>query len=249
MQRIFPVTMLLFALLIASTAFAQENNDAKKLYNDGNAKLKSGDFSGAVQMYDQALGLEKHQFYYYQRGIALRKSGKETDAIESFKAAVTLAPKFAPAYNALGSGYFKLKDYNQAITYYEKALVEKPNLRPAKKGLAAANTALANEKAKAGDLEGAIASALKAVEADPKYATAYVVLAQSYNKASKYKQAIEAGNNALKRMRTKKGAAHFEIGLAHRNLGDTKAAIKAFTQAKKDATYARSAKYELEQLK
>ena len=93
MQRLFSVTLFLCVILISSTGIAQENREAKELYNKGNAKLKSGDFAGAVQLYDKALGLEKHQYFFYQRGIALRKSNKEKDAIESFKAAVELAPK------------------------------------------------------------------------------------------------------------------------------------------------------------
>jgi tetratricopeptide (TPR) repeat protein len=248
MQRIFSIAVLVCGMLLTNALYAQENNEAKKLYNQGNAKLKSGDFAGAVQHYDQALAVEKHQFYFYQRGIALRKSGKEPQAIESFKAAVELAPKFDPGFNALGSGYFALKKYDLAIEHYQKALKIKPSLAPAKKGLAAALTANANKLSNDGDLEGAIAQATQAISTEPNYSTAYIILAKSYNKSAKYKQAISAGENALKKMRGSKGAAHFEIGLAHRNLGNTAAAKKAFKMAKKDPTYSRNAEYELKQL-
>ncbi len=248
MQRLFSVALFVCALLLSHSMSAQENNEAKKLYNQGNAKMKSGDFAGALQMYDKALALEKHHFYFYQKGLALRKAGKEQDAIEAFKAAVELSPKFAPAYNALGSGYFAVKKYDDAIANYERALKENPALGPAKKGLASAQAAKANDLTNAGQVEEAIALAQKSIEADPNYATAYLILAKSYNKTGKYNDAITAGDNALKRMKTSKGAAYFEIGLAYRNLGNMAEAKKAFLEAKKDPTYSRNADYELKQM-
>ena len=243
------ILFLAASLLLAGSVFtgtAQENNEAKKLYNEGNSKLKAGDYKSAVALYDKAIGLEKHQYYYYQRGIALRKAGDEEKAIESFKAAVDVAPKFAPAYNALGSGYFSLRNYDKSIEYFQKALTENPKLGPSKKGLAAAQTAKANDLMKDGEINMAIDFAKGAAETDPKYSTAHLILAQAYNKASKYNEAIAAAETALQNMKTnQKGPAYFEMGLAYRNLGNTQKAISAFNQAKKDPKYARSAEYEL----
>ena len=91
---------VLALLLLASPSMAQSNNDAKKLFNDGNALLKSGDFEGAISKYDAALKIEKHEYFYYQRGLAQKKARKMDEALASFEAAVQTNPKWATgSYN------------------------------------------------------------------------------------------------------------------------------------------------------
>ncbi|MBR9977579.1 MAG: hypothetical protein KFH87_05775, partial [Bacteroidetes bacterium] len=59
-----------------------------------------------------------------------------------------------------------------------------------------------------------------------------------------------AAQNAIRHTTSRrKGAAYFELGLAYRNLGNTAKAKEAFTNAKKDPSYARNAAYELDMLK
>lgn len=246
----FAAAATLLLVVSLSIASAQSNNEAKKHYNEGNKLLKSGDFAGAIGQYDAALKLENHEFFWYQKGLALRNSKKEGDAVEAFRKSIETNPKFAPGYNALAGGYFALKDYDKAIENYEKALAEKPTLGQAKVGLAAAQTAKAVAMVNGGDSRNAIALAQSAIQHDPKYMQAHIVLAQAYNKEAKYGDAIKAGEAALKVSKgTGKGAAWFEIGLAHRNQGNMGEAKKAFLEAKKDPQYARNAEYEIKQLK
>ncbi len=248
-MRLAAAATLIFVLSL-STAFAQSNNEAKKLYNEGNKLLKSGDFAGAIAQYDAALKLENHEFFWYQKGLALRNTKKEADAVEAFKKSVETNPKFAPGYNALAGGYFALKNYDKAIENYEKALAEKPTLGQAKVGLGAAQTAKAAAMVNSGDSKNAIALAQSAIGHDPKSMQAHIVLAQAFNKESKYGEAIKAGEAALKVSKGPgKGAAWFEIGLAYRNQGNMGEAKKAFLEAKKDPQYARNAEYEIKQMK
>jgi tetratricopeptide (TPR) repeat protein len=241
---------ILTLVLLSTAAVAQSNNDAKKLFNEGNALLKSGDFEGAIVKYNGALKLEKHEYYYYQKGLAQKKARKTDDALESFKSAVATNPKWAIGYVALAGAYFANGDYQAALDNYETALKENPTLGPAKKGLAAAQTARAQQMLTEGEGAKAAALALSAVENDEKYDKAYVILAQAYNKDGKYNEAIAAAQNAIKYNKSpRKGAAYFELGLAYRNLGNTAKAKDAFTNAKKDPSYARNADYELKMLK
>ncbi len=241
--------ILILTIFFALTAVAQQNNDAKKLYNEGNAKLKAGDFAGAITKYEEALKLEKHEFFYYQLGLAHRKSRSEDQAIKAFQNAVSVNPKFAAGYNALGGGYFAMKQYDKSLEHYEKALAENPTLGPAKKGLAASQAALAAELVNKGETTKVIDLTKKAIENDPSLAQAYVIMAQAYNKDGKLSEAIQAAESAIKTMKTaRKGAAYFELGIAHRNSGNMTKAKEAFLEAKKDPTYARNADYELKQL-
>ena len=243
------ILAIVLFLLTVSSAFSQQSNEAKKLFNEGNAKLKAGDFSGAIAKYDAAIAIEKHHFFYYQRGLAQKKGRKYDESIESFELAVKMDPKFAAGYNALGGAYFSKNDYSKAIDAYSKALAENPTLGPSKKGLAAALTASALELIGKGDSQKAAELAKKAIENDPKFAKAHIALAQAYNKEGKYPESIAAAQDAIKYGKAPNGAAYFEMGIAYRNSGNMAEAKKAFLNAKKDATYARNAQYELEQIK
>lgn len=239
----------LFLFVSTSVLMAQSNNEAKKLYNEGNALLKSGDYDGAIGKYNAALKLEKHEFYFYQRGLAERRARKVDESIASFDEALKINPKFAAGYVALAGSWFSKNDYQKAIDNYEKAIKETPTLGPAKKGLAAALVARAAELVNNGETEGALGLTKRALENDPNFDKAHIIMAQAYNKDGKYNEAISAATEALKHIKGPKGAAYFEMGLAYRNLGNTAKAKDAFTNAKKDPTYARNADYELKMLK
>lgn len=249
LKRIMFLSIVILAFA-ATSVLAQENNEAKKLFNEGNALLKSGDFAGAITKYDGALKLEKHEFYYYQKGLALKKSRKADEALEAFKSAVSTNPEWPIGYFALAGAYFATGDYAKAIENYELTLKKNPTLGQAKKGLAAAQTARAQQLLTEGETSKAAALASSAVENDESYDKAYVIMAQAYNKDGKYDDAIKAAQNAVKYNNSpRKGAAYFELGLAYRNLGNTAKAKDAFTNAKKDPSYARNADYELKMLK
>ncbi len=241
--------LLLAILFAASPVLAQSNNDAKKLFNEGNALLKAGDFDGAIGKYNAAIKIEKHEYYFYQRGLAEKKSRKVDESIISFDEALKINPKFAAGYVALAGSRFSKNEYAKAIENYEKAIKENPTLGQAKKGLAAAQVARASELVADGDMPGALMLTKSALEHDPKFDKAYIIMAQAYNKDGKYNEAISAASEALKLIKGPKGAAYFEMGLAFRNLGNSAKAKDAFTNAKKDPTYARNADYELQMLK
>ena len=249
MPRNVALLSVLVFLFTAMPSFAQSNNDAKKLFNEGNAMLKAGNFEGAIENYDAALKIEKHEYFHYQRGLALKTARKMDEALAAFEAAVAFNPKWAEGHFALAGAHFGKGDYTKAIESYEAALKEKPTLGPAKKGLAAAQTAQAQTLLGQGQVGDAIALCQKAIANDEKYDKAYLILAQAHNKNGAYNEAITAAQNAIKYTKGSKGAAHFEMGLAYRNQGNTAKAKEAFTNAKKDPSYARNADYELKMLK
>ena len=119
----FSVIFFGLFFLLTFSAFAQDMSvDAGKLYNEGNSLLKAGNYNGAVEKYDLALGIEKDYRILYQRGVALKKSRDLAGAKSSFEECLALNGEFAGGYNALGGVYFSLGDYNNAITNFEKVL-------------------------------------------------------------------------------------------------------------------------------
>ncbi|MDD2671775.1 MAG: tetratricopeptide repeat protein, partial [Syntrophales bacterium] len=69
---------------------------------------------------------------YNNLGNAYMDIGDQKKAEESYKAAIGVDPSFPQpeAYNNLGLLYFKQKNYDQALSYFEKTLKIKNNYLP-----------------------------------------------------------------------------------------------------------------------
>ena len=205
-------------LLIAVSAFAQDMKpEAGKLYNDGNQKLKNGDFAGAVVSYDSALAIEKDYRIYYQKGIALSKLNKIDDAKDAFEESLKVKPDFYAANNALGSVYFSLGDYQKAADNIEKYLttVTDSTVKKAiQKNLSIAYAKLGDEANKKGDSKNAIDYFEKAV-ANSDYDVAYLSLAKVYTETNEWDKAISAAENAVKfRAKISTGGPYYYMGVA-----------------------------------
>jgi Flp pilus assembly protein TadD len=62
------------------------------------------------------------------------REGDVDDAIEKFRAALKLAPDFAPAHFQLGMAFLRKGDSAQASAEFEKAHQLDPHLRPPRQG-------------------------------------------------------------------------------------------------------------------
>ncbi len=251
--------VFLFALLISAVSVLAQNtemsNEAKKLYNEGNKLLKSGDYNGALAKYDEALKINEDYRLYYQKSIALKKLRKYDDAEKVLKKCIELNPDFPNAYNGLGTTYYALKKYQLAVDNFElfaQKTTSKKLKKRAKKYIAIAYTKLAEEVKKEHKTKEAIQYLLKAVDSY-KYDAAYLLLAELYNDTGEYQKALEAADNALKyrgkKSKISKGAIYYYKGLALKGLKKKEEAKKAFKLALKDKQYKQNAKYELNLIK
>ena len=240
---------LLFLLIFASTQFAQDMKpEAAKLYNSGNKMLKSGNYNGAVDDYNKALTIEKDFRIYYQKGIALKNSRKLQDAKDSFENCLKMKSDFEAAYNALGGVYFSMGNYELAAKNFEKILeITKNNSYKAKvkTNLALAYTKLGTSAMNDGNSAKAIDYLKKAVS-NSDYDAAYLALAKIYSEVGNYDACLSAAQNALKyRKSIGSGGPYYYMGVAYKNKGNVSKAKEMFTHAKKDATYRKTAEYEL----
>ena len=244
---------LLLLFFLAGTAMSQEMKpEAGKLYNAGNKLLKSGDYMGAVAEYDKALAIDKDYRTYYQKGMALKKANKYEDARDSFEDCLKVNPNFDAAYNALGGVYFSLGKYQEAADNFEKVIETTKN--NAVKKMVQSNIALAYTKL--GTIAISDGNSSKAIEylekavSNSDYDAAYLALAKIYNETGKYDESIKAAENALKYRKTiTAGGPYYYLGLDYKSKGDMEKAKEMFTNAKKDATYRKTAEYELAALK
>ena len=247
------LTGLFLALLITVSALAQDMKpEAGKLYNEGNQKLKAGDYTAAVQSYDQALAIEKDYRTYYQKGIALKKLNKLDEAKDAFENSLQQKNDFEAAYNALGGVYFSMGNYEKAVDNFEKVLksTTNDNVKSAvKKNLAIAYAKMGSNAATEGNSNKAIDYLQKAVD-NNNYDAAYLSMAKLYSELGDWDKSISAAENALKyRSTISKGGPYYYMGVSYKGKGDTEKAKEMFNQAKSDATYKKTAEYELSSLK
>lgn len=246
--KLFVSLFLLLIMLTPQISAQDMNPEAGKLFNEGNAKLKAGNYTGAVNDYNEALKIEKDYRIFYQKGIALKKAGKLDDAKAALEETVKANKDFEGGYNALGGVYFSMGDMNSAIKNFEKVLSLADNAKiknAVQKNLALAYTKLGSSAITDGNTDKGIEYLKKAVE-NNNYDAAYLALAKVYTEVGKWDEAIDAGNKALKYKNSiGKGGPYYYMGVAYKNKGDDAKAKEMFNEAKSDATYKKLVEYEL----
>lgn len=250
-NKIFPILILILALSV--TIFPQDMKpEAGKLYNEGNSQLKAGNYNGAISSYDKALAIEKDYRIYYQKGVAQKKANDLNGSKASFEECIKLKNDFEPGYNALGGVYFSMGNYTESINKFEKVLTLTNNAsitKKVKKNLSLAYTKLGNDEMSKGNAQKAVEYLNKAVEND-NYDAAYLSLAKLYSELGEWDKCIAASENALKhKSKITAGGPNLYMGIAYRGKGDNTKAKEMFERAKQDATYRKTAEYELSLLK
>jgi tetratricopeptide (TPR) repeat protein len=247
-NKVFPI-LLIFILTMSLISFAQDmNTEAGKLYNEGNSQLKAGNYNGAISNYDKALAIEKDYRIYYQKGVAQKKSNDLNGSKASLEECIKMKNDFEPGYNALGGVYFSMGNYTEAINKFEKVLTLTNNASITKKiqkNLSLAYTKQGNDEISKGNAQKGIEYLNKAVEND-KYDAAYLSLAKLYSELGEWDKCITASENALKfKSKITSGGPNFYMGVAYKGKGNNQKAKEMFEKAKQDATYKKTAEYEL----
>jgi tetratricopeptide (TPR) repeat protein len=117
-------------------------------------------------------------------GIAQLTYGQNVEAENSFRRSLALDPKAVPALAYLGVTYADRGQYDQAISFYEKALASNPQI--ATLHYLVAETLLKNPAA---DTTRAAKYLKRAVELDPNFAAAYLAWGRIHVRAARYAEA------------------------------------------------------------
>ncbi|MGQ9887922.1 MAG: tetratricopeptide repeat protein [Aggregatilineales bacterium] len=97
--------------------------------NAGNALYAQGDYSLALQAYQEAMVADPdHPVPYYNAASALRQTGRLQAAAAALEQALKTAdgPLAAAVYYNLGNVYFELARYEEALAAYREALLLDP---------------------------------------------------------------------------------------------------------------------------
>ncbi len=117
---------LLFLLIVLSSFFAQAQEEAQKAFSEGVKLLKANKFVEAEKQFSIAIkkgatsdGLKMSYIY---KGFSLNGLQKYSDAILCFDKAIEIDSLDPASYTDRGIAYSYKKDYEKAITDFQKVL-------------------------------------------------------------------------------------------------------------------------------
>ncbi|XP_031390541.1 small glutamine-rich tetratricopeptide repeat-containing protein beta-like isoform X2 [Punica granatum] len=122
-------------------------NTAETLKSKGNKAMESMRYNAAIDLYTVATALSSNNpIYYCNRAAAYTLINKYDEAIEDCLRAVKLDPTYWKAYSRLGTAYYALGKYHNAIEEgYRKALELNPHNASIKEKIQAAEQKLEDE--------------------------------------------------------------------------------------------------------
>ncbi len=158
---------------------------ADKLFVKGNKLYAEKKYEEAVQAFNEALELSQSQWgYYFNLGLAYKKSEKKEAAIATFKKALELNPESYNINKELGQLLAQEDNFEEAKKHFAKATEISDDDPDAFYNLGVCLTNL-------GDSEEALASFLKTVEYKEDYADAYYQIGTLYINQNNVEEAIK----------------------------------------------------------
>ena len=86
-------------------------------------ELVYNDTLSALNDYRKAIQLDAHNAVaYYNMGCVLSDQGNDKDASDFFRICIAINPQYYPAYYNCAYSQYKIKDYNEALKNFEKAI-------------------------------------------------------------------------------------------------------------------------------
>jgi tetratricopeptide (TPR) repeat protein len=208
----------------AIAGFIQAHDYAVK-YNDAPTQAKADDLLPKL---------------YLAKGSAELKENKLPEAIASFDKAISYDAGFSKAYLSKGLVFKKQEKFDEMKSAMDKA-IETGVASGDDKTVASAKKTMASEfikKANAAFKKGTFAQVISNVDESVKYednnVEAFYLYALSYNKLSKWDEAISNAEKGLaleENTPEKQARFHYEIGVAQSGKKNTDAACAAFKKS------------------
>jgi eukaryotic-like serine/threonine-protein kinase len=146
----------------------------------GKAYAHQGDFPEALEAYKQVTVLEPDIVAGYENvGMVYGQQGKYEDSIPYFRRALQINPDFS-AYSNLGTSYFFLKQYSNAVGMFEQAAALNPNDTQTVVNLADAYGGAEQQDKARTTYQQAISVGFKELETNPQNAEVKAQIALSY---------------------------------------------------------------------
>ena len=111
-----------------SRASSASQNGAKRIAEDGQRALASGEYAVAERDYKRLLTLGvRSASVYSDLGVVYMRTGRLDPAIQAFQEAKSLAPSVVGIRLNLGLAYFRKQEFRRAAAYFADVLASDPN--------------------------------------------------------------------------------------------------------------------------
>ena len=100
---------------------SEKGPEALALWEEGTARLFSGDAEEAIRLFTRSLELLPTAEAYTFRGWAYSFEGRLDDAIEECRKAIATDPGFGNPYNDIGCYLMQKGDLDEAVSWFEQA--------------------------------------------------------------------------------------------------------------------------------
>lgn len=202
----------------------EEKDSAQVYFLLGNLHERNQKVDDAIKAYEQAIELDpEFTRSYYNLGVLLLLQGQSVKASEMFDDLVRREPKFISDFLRVGRMFILQRDYLTAHRYLKLAIEVKPT--------ANAYNDLAVISIFEKDYTKSIEYALKAIELDPKLASAYNNLGVAYANGKKdYDKAMEYYRQAIE-INPRYSTAYQNLGEAQFLSGKLDDAISSYVKS------------------
>ena len=205
-------------------AIAADENAAEAHGSLGAVYTSAGDLDAAAACYDKARALAPdHPGIQYAYAMLLQSLGRNAEAIEQLRRAVSGRPDHLDAHFALGNLLYAGGQDAEAIRCYLKILQCSPRHPET-------HNNLANAYQRQGQMELAIAHYKTAMEINPSYADAHGNLGNAYLVLDRLEESIEQNRCALE-LNPSRFGSYNNRGVAFQALGRFEEAEHAFEKA------------------
>jgi len=178
----------------------------------------------SISLYQHTLKVTNGNYAIHNSlGLELAGKGDIDAAIQEYRTAIQIRPRYAYPYNNLGNILADKGDLNSAIQEYRQALRLNPNY-------ADAHYNFGNALAKKGNLDAAIQEYREAIKIKPNHADAHYNIGYLLISKGELDAAIMELREAL-RLNPRFADAHYNIGYLLINRGELDAAIMEFRAA------------------
>jgi Flp pilus assembly protein TadD len=103
------------------------NPEVQGVFEQGQSKLASGDFAGALADFQQARALQDNGLIAFYEGFALQNLERVREAVPAYERALQDYPDSDTVLNNLGYAYILLGRYDLALDTLNKAVAAKPD--------------------------------------------------------------------------------------------------------------------------
>ena len=124
----FLVIILLSSFIFTGSVFAQTEKDAENMFNQAKEHFVNGEYKQAITIYDNILEIAPNNISTLKmKGIAQSNLEQHTKSLEQFFKVLQHRSDDIVSLTGMGVGFGYLGEYEEAITYFDKALKEKPD--------------------------------------------------------------------------------------------------------------------------